>query len=223
MKGDMQTYSFNLTGVTPILMHANNIEERDRIEALRKKMKGGKAGDDRSPPESWKGYLYTSEDTGNVCVPSENILSCLMMGGAKVKVSGKETLKTHSQRVLFDRMDYDLLIHGKTIAKADTDEIDGEFGEHTVAARNLGFRLHVKPCKVNKASHVRVRPIFSGWTLSGQFDIEDEDANLLGLTALRDLFTTCGRLVGIGDWRPGPGDGRKAGQYGRFTAEVNRA
>lgn len=202
-------------------MHNNNIEERDRIEALRKRMKGGKAGDDRSPAESWKGYLYTSEDTGNVCIPSENLLACLLGGGVKVKVGGKETLKTHSQRVCFDQLDYDLLVNGKKLAKADVDSISGEFTEQANACRELGFRLHVKPCSVGTSKHIRVRPLFSNWSVSGSFEIEDEDANVLSLTALRDLFTACGRLVGLGDWRPGAP--KRPGQYGRFGAKVERA
>lgn len=217
----MQTYNWTLTGITSLLMHNNNIEERDRVEALRKRMKGGKAGDDRSPPESWKGYLYTSEETGNVCVPSENLLACLLGAGSKVKVGGKETLKTHSQRVGFDRLDYDLLVNGKTVAKSAVDSIAGEFTEHSDSCRKLGFRLHVKPCSVGTSKHIRVRPMFTGWSVSGSFEIEDEDATILGLTALRDLFTAAGRLVGIGDWRPGAP--KRPGQYGRFTAQIERA
>lgn len=216
----MQSYRFGIAGITPLIMHNNNIEERDRLDSMRKRMKGGKPGDDRSPPESWRTYLYLSEETGNVCVPAENLLACLLGGGSKVKVAGKETLKTHSQRVGFDRLDYDLIVAGKTIAKDSVDRISGEFGEHAVSARALGFKLHVKPCTVGQKSHVRVRPIFSNWALSGAFEIEDEDANVLGLTALRDLFTACGRLVGLGDWRPSAP--KRPGQYGRFTAQIER-
>lgn len=217
----MITYDFTLTGVTPIILHNNNVEERDRIESIRKRMKGGKPGDDRSPAESWKGYLYLSEESGNVCVPAENMLACLLGGGSKVKVGGKETLKTHSQRIGFDRLDYDLLVGGKTIAKSDVDAIDGEFGDHATAARALGFRLHVKPCSVGTSKHIRVRPIFSGWSIVGRFEIEDDDRNVLSVSALRDLLLACGRLVGLGDWRPG--SPKKPGQYGRFTATVDKA
>ncbi len=216
----MQTYKFQLTGITSLLMHNNNVEERDRIEAVRKRMKGGKAGDDRSPAESWKGYLYTSDDTGNICLPSENLLACLLGGGVKVKVGGKETLKTHSQRVGFDRLDYDLLINGKPLAKTAIDKITGEFAEHANACRELGFRLHVKPCTVGTSKHIRVRPMFANWSVSGSFEIEDDDANVLGLTPLRDLFSACGRLVGLCDWRPSAP--KKPGQYGRFSATVER-
>ncbi|MBA2718915.1 MAG: hypothetical protein H0U52_06710 [Chloroflexi bacterium] len=217
----MHSYTFKIVGITSLLLHNNNIEERDRIEALRKRMKGGKAGDDRSPPESWKGYLYVSEETGNVCMPAENLLACCLGGGVKVRLGGKETLKTHSQRISFDRLDYDIVVNDKTIAKSEIDAITGEFGEHSVAARALGFRLHVKPASVGTSKHIRVRPLFPNWSIAGAFDIEDDDATVLSLSALRDLFAAMGRLVGIGDWRPS--SPKKPGQYGRFLAEVERA
>lgn len=213
-------YKFTITGITPILLHNNNILERDVLEAKRKKMKGGKPGDDRSPPESWKGYNYFSEETGNVCMPAENMLACLLLGGVKVKVGGKETLKTHSQRVMFDQVDFDMLIQGKPITRASIDAIQGEFSEHYKAAQDLGFKLHVKPCTVGTSKHIRVRPQFGGWSFSGTFLIDEEDATVLSLTALRDLFSTCGRMVGLGDWRPG--SPKRPGQWGRFMAEVNR-
>lgn len=216
----MLTYKFEFKGVNSLLMHNNNIEERDAIEAIRKRMKGGKPGDDRSPAQSWKSYLYFSEDTGNICIPSENLLSCLLGGGVKVKVGGKETLKTHSQRVAFDRLDYDLLINGKPISKKSIEKINGEFGEHTAAARDLGFRLHVKPVTVGTSKHIRVRPQFSQWSLAGTFTIDQEDVGVLGLMPLRDLFDACGRLVGLCDWRPG--SPKRPGQYGRFQANVER-
>lgn len=216
----MNTFKFELTGVVPLLMHNNNIEERDRLEEMRKRMKGGKKGDDRSPADSWKTYLYFSESSGNICMPSENLLACLLSGGAKEKFSGKETLKTHSQRVGFDSLDYDLHVNGKPISKADIDQISGEFLEQADAARDLGFRLQVKPCTVGASSHVRVRPMFTNWSISGRFEIHEDDANILNQKSLQALMSTCGRLIGLGDWRPSAP--KKPGQYGRFTAVVTK-
>lgn len=218
----MQQYKFTLTGISPLILHNNNIEERDRLEAVRKRMKGGKAGDDRSPADSWKGYLYFSEETGNVCITNEMLLACLLIGGGKVKVSGKETLKSHSQRIMFDKMDYDLTVNDTLVKKSKVDAIKGEFTEQSNACRDLGFMLLVKPCTVGTSKHIRVRPKFgAGWELSGQFEIEEDDAGVLGLSSLRELFTVCGRMVGLGDWRPS--SPKRPGQYGRFTATVERA
>jgi hypothetical protein len=217
----MHKYNFEIKGLTTLIMHNNNIDERDKIESIRKKMKGGKPGDDRSPPESWKGYLYLSEDTSNICIPSENLLACLLAGGVKVKCSGKETLKTHSQRVMFDQQDYDLMVNGKPVPKTAIDKISGEYTEHYEAVQKLGFKLFAKPCSVGTTKHIRVRPKFANWSLKGSFEIEPEDSTLLSLTSLNDLFTTCGRLAGLGDWRPSAP--KRPGQYGRFTSTVTRA
>lgn len=217
----MANYKFKISGTNFLLLHHNNVLERDRLDAMRKRMKKAesKAGDDRSPPETWKTYLYVSEETGNICIPAENILSCLSDGGKKIRLQGQETLKTHSQRIAFDALDYDILIGGQYLSKTSIDNIAGEFGEHCVQARSLGFSLHVKPCSVGTSSHVRVRPRFSNWSIQGSFDVEADDEQILTLSTLQDLFSTCGRLAGLGDWRP---SSPTPGQYGRFIAEVTR-
>ncbi len=215
----MKKYQFKLNGITPLLMHANDVEARDLITDYRKKHKGT-AGDDRSPVHTWKSYVYSSESTGNLCIPAENLLGMLLVGGGRTPLKGKETLKSHSQRIGFDALDYDLYVVGKTISKSVIDGIDGEFKEHTEACRQAGFRLHVKPCKVGTSCHIRVRPMFGQWSLQGSFEIEDEDQEILTTSNLKELFTKCGRLVGVGDWRPGAPN--RPGQYGRFTAEISQ-
>lgn len=202
-------------------MHHNNILERDRIDAMRKKMTNGVPGDDRSPAETWKSYLYISDDTGNLCIPTENLLASMLGGGTKVRIKGKETLKTHSQRIAFDRLDYDLLVNGKPIHSSEINKITGEFIDHSDGARNLGFKLNVKPVTVGTSKHIRVRPLFGNWAFGGHFEIDEEDEQILKLDALRNLFNACGRLVGIGDWRPS--SPKKPGLYGRFAATVERA
>lgn len=216
----MTTYKFRLIGTAPLLMHSNNIEARDQLEDIRKKTKG-KPGDDRSPPETWKTYLYVSEQSGNVCMPYENLLSMLLAGGSAIKVAGKETLKAYSQFIQFSEIEYDLLVGGKTIPTAKIDAIKGEFREHADAARGLGFHLSVKPCTVGTSSHVRVRPMFRNWSIEGAFEVDDEDRHALNLSSLQSLWTSCGRRVGLGDWRPK--SPKKPGQYGRFTAEISKA
>lgn len=212
-------YEFKIEGVTALLMHANNIEARDELEARRKRLKASKAGDDRTPPDTWKSYLYVSDD-GDICIPTENILACLLHAGAKVKFKGKETLKQHTQRISFDSMDYALHAGGRVLTTTDIAAIDGEFKEHSGAARELGFRLLVKPVTVGTSSHVRVRPMFPQWAIAGAFEIEQDDEGILTGEALADLWATAGRLSGIGDWRPA--SPKRPGQYGRFRAEVKK-
>lgn len=213
----MKQYSFTLTGITPFLMHSNNIEARDAIEAERKKLKNSKAGDDRYPAHSWKAYLYFSDD-GEVCVPTENLLACLLHAGAKIPLKKMETLKQHTQRLAFDAVDYAMAVGGEYITQEEIAAIDGEFKEHSTQARELGFRLLVKPCTVGTKSHVRVRPCFANWEISGVFGVAVEDQSLFPLSTLQDLWSTAGRLSGLGDWRPSAP--KRPGQYGRFEAVI---
>lgn len=211
----MTRYEFQIEGVTPLLMHANNIEARDEIDARRKRLKTSKAGDDRTPPDTWKGYLYMSDD-GKVCLPTENILACLLHAGAKCRYKGKETLKQHTQRIAFDQLDYQIRIGERTVTADDIAAVDGEFKEHANAVRELGFRLLVKPVTVGTSSHVRVRPMFSQWCIEGLFEVASDDEGIFTADALDDLWRSAGRLSGIGDWRPA--SPKRPGQYGRFVA-----
>lgn len=213
-------YEFRLTGTTALLMHANNIEARDELEAARKKMRGGKPGDDRTPADTWKSYLYLS-DMDEVCMPTENLLACLLHAGAKCRYKGKETLKQHAQRIAFSHLDYALLgTNGRIITRKDVQAIDGEFSEQSSACRALGFRLLVKPATVGTKSHVRVRPMFPQWSLSGVFEVDRDDEGILTKDALIELWSAAGRLSGLGDWRPA--SPKRPGQYGRFQAEIAR-
>ena len=212
-------YQFSVTGTMPLLMHANDIEARDVLDSERKSLKGGKPGDDRSPAHTWKSYLYISEETGKVCMPFENLLSMLLDGGKKIRIKGKETLKAYTQSILFDRQDFELMCNGAPIDKATVAAITGDFSEQADAVRQLGFRLQVKPCKVGDKSHVRVRPIFDNWAVSGEFEVDDADSQILTLATLTDLWRICGRQIGLGDWRP---SSKKPGQYGRFLAMISR-
>ncbi len=80
----MQTrrYQIELTGVSPLLMHADNIEAADAMERWQKdptNKKGSKAGDDRTPAWRWLSCLYVSE--GAVVVPSDNLMAMLRDAG----------------------------------------------------------------------------------------------------------------------------------------------
>lgn len=53
--------SFELTGTTPLLMHADDVDAADALIEWRQKPDNkniSKPGDDRSPPWAWQTYLY---------------------------------------------------------------------------------------------------------------------------------------------------------------------
>ena len=89
------------------------------------------------------------------------------------------------------------------------------FTQQADAVRKLGFRLFAKRAKIGTSKHIRVRPRFDQWAVSG--DIETI-APELTLEVVRQLFNLAGR-VGLCDWRPGC---KTPGPFGMFSATVEQ-
>ena len=215
-------YRFKLEGISPLIQHYDNIEGCGLVKAAQKgAYKKAPKGDDRGVPWTWKTYLYRQDDTGDVVIPQENIMSMLMAAGMKIPMKGKETFKSYSQLICMDQLDFPLLVSGNRITGAMIDSVrdDAEFEEHADAVRGLGFRLLVKRAAVGASKHVRVRPMFHGWSVAGTFEIDPEDEPVLTESVLKDLFDTAGRRIGLGDWRPGA---KRPGAYGRFTTTLEK-
>lgn len=178
----MKTVRVDITGTTPLLMHADNIEWADRMDEWKSKPENkakSKAGDDRTPPWRWIGCLnYDDPKNGVVTIPSEYIMRSIMGGAAQVPTGkGKGTFKSLSQSgLLCESFHWPLLIDGKTVRMSDIMSlIDAEtFKENAEGAEALGFSLFVKRAKIGQSKHVRVRPRFDNWALSGEITITDD-------------------------------------------------
>ena len=71
------------------------------------------------------------------------------------------------------------------------------------------------PVVVQRARILRTRAKFDcPWSIVAVVDVDDE---LVDGAMLATWLDTAGRRIGIGDWRP-----EKSGQYGRFTAAVEK-
>lgn len=220
----MRTYQVTLTGKTPLLMHHDNIEWADFMDAWKAdpaNKKGSKAGDDRSPAWRWLGCVY--HDGKQLAIPQANIMKSLMEGGAMVPVPGGKNGKTFKAQTQSGMMSVEpywaLLIGKQPIAWADVETLKDQpaFAEHKTAARELGFDLLVKRAAVGASKHVRVRPQFAaGWQAVGSIAVWDEQ---ITDNALRDIFEYAGQYKGIGDWRPGAP--KKPGPYGTFEAKIS--
>lgn len=217
----MQNVKVTIKGLTPLLMHADNIEWADMMEEWRKdpsNKAASKAGDDRTPPFRWIGSLNT--DGQIVTIPSEYIMRCLMEGGAQVPTGkGKKTFKAQSQSgLLCPEFHWPLHINGSgaTIAMGDINELKTKtyFVEHVEGVRKLGFSLFVKRVRVGQSKHIRVRPRFEQWSTEGRIVIMDE---AITVKILRQILELAGRYKGLGNWRPGS---PTPGQFGMFEASV---
>lgn len=221
----MITYNVTLTGKTAMIHHYDNIEWSDEMEAWiadPANRKGSKKGDDRSPAHRWLGSLY--HDGTVVAVPQDNIMRCLMEGGAMVPVPGGRSGKTFKSQtqsgMLVGEPYWPMSVPGPSaprhipVAPILSLEKEGDFSVHKEAANKLGFELFVKRAKIGQGKHVRVRPLFSQWSVSGTIVVWDDQ---ITKSVLADIVKYAGLYKGLGDWRPG---GKTPGPYGTFTATI---
>lgn len=218
-----KTYRIEITGSNDLLMHHDNIEWADRMEAWKNdpsNRKRSKAGDDRSPAFRWLGALY--HDNEHIAIPSDALMKCFMQGGASVPVPGgrgNKSFKAQTQSgALIVEPYWKLSINGSLV------EIDPllalmneeDFEVHKQAAIDRGFSLFVKRASVNNTKHVRVRPRFSNWSAHGTLTVWDKQ---LTKDIVQQIWDASGQYKGIGNWRPSAP--KTPGPFGTFTVKVS--
>jgi hypothetical protein len=221
----MRTYRVTITGTTPLLMHNDDIDWADRMDAWKNdkgNKKNSKAGDDRSPAFRWLGNLYRNE-RDEIIIPTENIMRALMEGGAMVPVPGGrsgKTFKAQSQSGIMPRdIGWPLQSNGNALPYAGIKPLMNEtdFAVHRERVEKLGFRLFIKRARIGASKHVRVRPRFDTWSASGELVVTDEQ---ITDAILADILEMAGKYKGLGDWRP---SSKTPGTFGMFEAEIERA
>lgn len=214
-------FDFILTSKTPILFHHDNLDGADDLAAWRKAPENkGKsvAGDDRSPPWTWMTYLY--HDNEHICMPSENIMTCLRHAAAKITMKKQQTFKSASQSglIIHDEL-CQFRAGGKQIRMADLLKFkDADFATHVKKAQALGFRLFCKRAKVGDSKHVRVRARFDEWAVLGRIQILD---STITPAVLQQMFDLGGDYAGLCDWRPS--SPKSPGPFGRYAAKLSPA
>jgi hypothetical protein len=217
----MQNYNVVLTGVNPLLMHADNRLYSEKIREWCKAPENraqSVAGDDRSPAWTWIGYVY--HDGKVAGVDSDNLMTMLREGGAKTPTGkrGGSYKKETQSGILISAKQWNLSVDGRPIPVEAILELIGvsDFNKHMAVAEKLGFTLFVKPAKIGQAKHVRVRPWFENWSLTGRLIVVDEEVSGITKRVLESVLKTAGALCGIGDWRPS--SPRSSGRFGTFVA-----
>lgn len=215
----MYRVKFELVGTMPLLMHRDNIEGGTILQEWRKDGKNKNQsvpGDDRSPGWTWTTYLY--EDGEVVTMPQENVMRALMTGATQVILKKQKTYKELSQSAIF--MDTEHLRFeygdGKQLTLHQVDKIkDLKFAEQAEKCEQLGFKLFCKRAKIGTSKHVRVRPRFDKWKVSGELSVRNPD---LPFDKLVEIFEYSG-AAGLGDWRP---SSKTPGPYGMFVPTLKQ-
>jgi len=197
-------------------MHHDSVEHSGLVKAWQKdpaNKNAGTAGDDRAPAWTWQGYTY--HDGANVCMAADNVMACLRQAGAQVRIKGNSTFKQLTQSGMFITTEFcQFLSDGKSVSVKSLNAMKNlSFEKQADKCRELGFRLFVKRARVGTSKHVRVRPRFDKWSLTGNLQIEAKE---LTPEALELIFKLAGK-VGLGDWRPGC---RTPGPFGMFTSKL---
>ena len=210
---------FELTGVMPLIAHQDDVEASDLVKEWQRDPANKNmsvAGDDRSPPWTWQTYLYS--DGEHVTLPAANLMVCIRQAGANLILKKQKTYKEISQSGLLIPTEFlTFTVDGQQIPMSAIHAMrDDTFKRQAEAVEKLGFRLFVKRAKVGQSKHVRVRPRFDRWSISGTIRILVPE---ISYDVLVQLFDLAGR-VGLCDWRPGC---KTPGPYGMYESRLKKA
>ena len=217
----MKQYQITLEGLTPLLMHNDNLTFSEKLSEWRKAPENKElsaTADDRSPAWTWIGYLY--HDGQHIGISSDNVMTMLREGGAKVINRGKETYKKQTQSgIMLDQQQFDVYVDDERIPVAEVKPLIGnlDFATHLSQAEKLGFELLVKRAKVQRSKHIRVRPMFREWKAIGSITVLDEELSGLTKPILQTILNQAGALCGLCDWRP---SSPSSGTFGKFKPTI---
>ena len=217
-------YEFSLKGTTPLLLHADDVEKADALEAWRKDPRNkskSKAGDDRSPPWTWWTYCYQTDDEKFLSIPAANLSKTLSIAGSSIKMGKQATYKKAVMSSISPEEDHFILHAGGSPLSADKfrdiAEME-EFKHQADAVREMpGCSLFLKRAVVGQKKHVRVRLKVEAWSIRGTLLMLNDS---ISTDVLKELFTLAGRYSGLGDWRPS--SPKSPGRFGMFTAELKK-
>jgi hypothetical protein len=178
-----------IVGIAPLVLNRFTPEAAEKATAG---SRGSSAAAERGTPmEQAKARLYFGL-AGELIIPQQNLLRCLVDGGRYHKV-GKKQVTTNAESMLFSCIDI------------ETPYIPLEFEEP--------WRVLTIPV-VNPSTKGRIlchRPLFDGWALCFEVIL---DTTIMGPRLLRAIIDDAGRRVGLGDFRPA-----RKGPYGRFRVD----
>lgn len=179
----MQIIEFNIRGISPLLMHsdqlANPLHPATKAhKELTSKRKKTDADHEDIAKSEWLASLYYDEEIG-IHIPGQN-LDATMVESAKLQKLGK---------------------HVKRAAMVVEDRIPLKFkGPKDPLALFEDKRfVDVRGVKVMAAKLMRCRPIFREWELTFNVQLDEE---VMNESEIRKIVSDGGRFIGLCDYRP---------------------
>ncbi len=193
----MKTVQVTLTGISPMMMHADTLVDPLNPKAIAHK----KLTSDRKLKATHEGQVLIAESlfmnsfylnsSNKIILPMLNIRKSLIEGARRFKL-GKDI-----ERSMNFYEDPELQYPSKqTPAKMWSD-----YGQH-VDARSV---------VIGRAKVMAYRPLFNEWSVTFQCQFDPE---VINLDSLRECWDSAGTMACIGDFRP---------LFGKYRAEVVEA
>src|SRR3990167_2616422 len=190
----MKLIRFTITNLSPCMLQ--NPATPELLEALRTKTPIQKKTDWTVGEEAVT-KLYRSEN-GRMGVPTQNIMSAIVLAGQHVK-SGKKNVSNAKSTTVFDFLEFveDFCVFADLDANGNV----------------LWSPFPVKGTMHQGASETAVcivRPRIPHWKLT--FAVKFDDKRGISQDTVETLVEVAGRKIGLCDWRPA-----KKGRFGRFV------
>jgi len=184
----MYQVDVKVRGTAPLLQHRYPMPELETM---------GKGGTKRTGAvdytQEWHDYFYVTSE-GGIYQPALHFEAALVAAAVNFRITGRrgKSYKSLFQAAVFIAPEQ--IPHG--IQKPETLDADAD----------KPLYLDMRPCVVNRARVVRLRPAFKpGWELEFVIEVMDDQ---IAPELLQDVLTLAGKTVGIGDFRP---------KFGRFS------
>lgn len=186
-------FRITMTGTFPLLMHNARLSDPlDPFVRSQKAINGKKSAKTDADHQEvarleFLGGMYYMAEVGPY-VPADNIQRCLV-DAAKLTRAGRKVT-----RGVF------ISTNVNPLAYKGPRDPDGLWADEN-------FR-HRCSAKVGMSRVMRTRPMFPGWSVAADGEVDETELNM---DDLRQIADTAGARIGLGDWRP---------RFGRFTAVV---
>jgi hypothetical protein len=179
-----------IRGVTPLIL--NRFHEEAAIAASSGSSSANTTQDRGTPEEIAEKKLYRDLD-GKPCMPSPNLLRCIVDGGRFFKEGGKQ-ITTDKKSLLYAC----LQIEEATIRIVSPSD----------------WKVDTRPIRIPKTGGriLAHRPTFDLWELEWTMTL---DTSIVGVSMMRNIVDAAGNRVGLGDFRPAT-----KGPYGRFVVTL---